>query len=330
MRHRFSLSFFLSLFLSSGCAVVVFDRFLDVPGQFFFIQDAIDFAHFGDTVRINCGVYSPSRTGEFFPIFLRNGVKLKGGSANCVVIDAQNTGSVLDVSNYTQGEISGITFRNGLAVNGGGLFLTNVTDTLIRNNVFESNRADNRGSALWMANSDNVRFENNLFNGNSRSSSATLTLASVQISDSGFSFFNNVITSGDGDGLTLENGATGTIENNIFFDNGSASEGFGFVDTSVSSTSKIAFNLFFQNAQGSFQLNGVAKTAAEANDLSGDDMIFENREGDPLFANAPVGDFHLVAGSPAIDAGDPDPAFNDATNGTRNDLGVFGGRNPLF
>src|SRR4029434_4378519 len=236
--------------------------------------------------------------------FLRDGVKLKGASADCVILDAQNTGGVLDVANYTQGEISGITFRNGSARNGGGIFLTNVTDTLIRDNIFQSNRADERGSAFWMSNSDNVRFENNLFQGNFRSSSSLTVPASVQIFDSRFSVCNNVIASGDSDGLRLESGAVGTIENNIFFDNGSGSEGFGLVDNSTSSPSKIAFNLFFQNTQGSFQLAGAAKTAVEANDLSGTDLIFDNFEGDPLFVNAAAGDFHLLVGSEAIDAGD--------------------------
>src|SRR4030095_14316106 len=142
MRRWFILSWLASLPLLSGCTAAFFNRFLDVPFDFFFIQDAIDFSGFGDTVRIHCGTYSPSRTGEFFPIFLRDGVKLKGASAGCVILDAQNTGGFLDVANYTQGEISGITFRNGSARNGGGIFLTNVTDTLIRDNIFQSNRAD--------------------------------------------------------------------------------------------------------------------------------------------------------------------------------------------
>src|SRR4029450_9082673 len=142
MRRWFLLSWLASLSLLSGCTAVFFNRVLDVPHEFCVLQDAIAFADFGDTVRIGCGTYSPSRTGEFFPIFLRDGVKLKGASADCVILDAQNTGGVLDVANYTQGEISGITFRNGSARNGGGIFLTNVTDPLIRDNIFPVKRAD--------------------------------------------------------------------------------------------------------------------------------------------------------------------------------------------
>jgi len=47
-----------------------------------------------------------------------------------------------------------------------------------------------------------------------------------------------------------------------------------------------------------------------------------NVEADPLFAGGD--DFQLGAGSTAIDAGDPDPTLDDV-DGTRNDLGAFGG-----
>lgn len=52
------------------------------------------------------------------------------------------------------------------------------------------------------------------------------------------------------------------------------------------------------------------------NDLCGDY--------DPLFVSMVDDDYHLQAGSPAIDAGDPDPAYNDPL-GSRNDMGAYGG-----
>jgi hypothetical protein len=44
---------------------------------------------------------------------------------------------------------------------------------------------------------------------------------------------------------------------------------------------------------------------------------------DPLFVDAPGGDYHLALHSPAIDAGDPAVAYADA-DGSRGDLGWYG------
>lgn len=49
-----------------------------------------------------------------------------------------------------------------------------------------------------------------------------------------------------------------------------------------------------------------------------------NISADPMFNDPGAGDFGLPEGSPCIDAGDPDAAYNDI-DGTRNDLGPTGG-----
>ena len=60
------------------------------------------------------------------------------------------------------------------------------------------------------------------------------------------------------------------------------------------------------------------------------DILYEgegNISEDPLFVDAENDDFHLLPQSPCIDAGNPDPDFNDP-DGSRNDMGIYGG--PLY
>jgi len=320
-----------SLIFTPGCFSAFFNNTYNVPNDFFFIQDALNFAFDGDTVTVNCGTYSPSFTGELFPLFVPDGVNLKGASANCVTLDAQGTGPVISVNNYNGGVISGFTLINGLATNGGGMVLANVSDLVVQDNIFQGNLSSNLGSALWMINGGpDMIFQNNLFEGNTRSAFGVGTPASVQLSNSQTSFFNNVIAFGDGNGLELDNGSTALIENNIFYKNGSGTLGFGFSDTTPSPSTTVAFNLFFGNVQNDISVGGNSVTAAQANALTGTDQFSSNFTADPLFVNPVVGgDFHLNPGSPAAGAGDPNTQFNNI-NGSRNDLGVFGGPFPLF
>ncbi len=74
-------------------------------------------------------------------------------------------------------------------------------------------------------------------------------------------------------------------------------------------SASIDFNNVWGNVEDSFE-----SFSAAGNNISED----------PQFVNADSGEFHLQAGSPCIDTGDPDPKFNDP-DGSRNDMGVFGG-----
>jgi len=316
-----------------GCGGFVNNTF-NVPRDFFFIQDALNFSVPGDTVTVNCGTYSSTNTGEIFPLFVPGGVSLKGASANCVILDAQSFGPVIVVNNYDSGIISGLTLVNGLANNGGGMSLSNVSNLFVEGNIFQGNQASNLGSGLSLINGGpGMVIQNNLFVGNTRSSVSAGVPAAVQLSNSQAQVFNNVIANGDGDGLSLNNGTVAQVENNIFYKNGSGTLGFGLFDSTPSTSTLVAFNLFFGNVENDISVGGNSVTAAQANALSGTDQFSNNISGDPLFVN-PInpligGDFHLSAGSPGIGAGDPNPQFNNL-NGTRNDMGVFGGPFPLF
>ena len=72
-------------------------------------------------------------------------------------------------------------------------------------------------------------------------------------------------------------------------------------------------NILWKNFNG---INRVKGTVTEN----------ENLDTDPKFTDKENGDFTLASDSPAINGGPPDTQYNDR-DGSRNDIGMFGGHN---
>ena len=144
--------------------------------------------------------------------------------------------------------------------------------------------------------------------------SSSLSLSNSVIADyagtaiwgsfSDFNLINNVIAGNGQDAIFLHDSTSAVIKNNIIVNNA----GFG-INGMESALASIDYNNVWGNAENSFE-----SFSAAGNNISED----------PQFVNADSGEFHLQAGSPCIDTGDPDPKFNDP-DGSRNDMGAFGG-----
>lgn len=122
----------------------------------------------------------------------------------------------------------------------------------------------------------------------------------MYLSDSSSPTITNVTISGNSaaayaGGMYLDQYSPATILNSILWNN-----------TPDEIYSEISLDIVtYSNIQGGFEGEG-------------------NLNADPLFIDPEYGDYHLQAGSPCIDAGNPDPQYND-TNGSRNDMGAYGG-----
>ena len=75
------------------------------------------------TVYLAEGVYSPSATGELFPLPIISHINIQGAGQDLTILDAEQTSRVAASALSEDITITDLTFRNGLANHGGGLYL---------------------------------------------------------------------------------------------------------------------------------------------------------------------------------------------------------------
>ena len=176
----------------------------------------------------------------------------------------------------------------------GALSFTN-SNGIIENAIFRDNYAQN-GGAVAAINSS-ITIQNSLFLENESvvfgGAVFALRCSSGVINNTiYYNYCTNV-----GGGVVIYDAIQGDIQNNIFYQNWGRQGNPGiYLEQTDSALVKIGYNF-----------------------LDGDSL-------NPGFVSLqkPNQDFHLIVGSVCMDAGNPDPKFNDV-DGSRNDQGAYGG-----
>jgi hypothetical protein len=155
----------------------------------------------------------------------------------------------------------------------------------------------------------------------------------IEITDTAqTSLFNNIIRDGaetysENNALYATSASRVLARNNIFYNySGSSYYGGNYglrLDGSnwnqIISNIGIAISNEFLTGPSA---NNIADYNISQSGSSGGILLLHHLSSDPLFVDA--NQFVLSATSPARNAGDPDPRFNDI-DGTRNDMGIYGG-----
>jgi parallel beta-helix repeat protein len=200
-------------------------------------------------------------------------------------------------------------FVTAIGGSGGGIYLKDASPK-ITNNVLLKNKSGfvgsffgGSGGAISITGASSPLIANNLIRENIAFEDAG---GGIYCQSAGAVFYNNIFHNNTAIGYFVNAGgifadSATTIKNCIFRDNKLVWPEVDEVMSQIEGNPDVTFS----NVQDGFTGNG-------------------NIDADPLYVNSSQGDFRLLAGSPCIDAGDPDPIFNDL-DGTRNDMGIYGG-----
>jgi parallel beta-helix repeat protein len=249
------------------------------------IQKGIDSATGGDTVLVEKGRYVENVNFCGKALLLASHFIFDGMTATIesTVIDGDSSGTVVE---FTSGEsfgsvIRGFTVTGGYAVYGGGILCHNSSPTITENFVVENACMQGYGGpAIYCESGSNARLYRNVV-------ARCVGPGAIGVRDgSNPQVINNTICDNSWGGISIITGSDPYIKNNIFCNNVS----YGVHVASASCD--VSYNDVFGHAENYVGI-------PDQTDING------NISADPLFENPSAGDYHLTAGSPCIDAGDP-------------------------
>lgn len=283
---------------------------LRVPADYPTIQAAINAAVAGDTVLVSPGSYPERLNYDGKAITVIS----EGGPAT-TIIDGGNSGNVLvfDSGEGPAARLEGFTIKNGRASFGAGIDILAASPSIV-GNVFDTNTqtAGGYGAAIG-GNGSSALIERNIFRNNSCDSqhlSGVITFVNGSSPD----IVNNLIVDNPCRAITitLPSGNSPQVSNNTIVGNRTGIK----VSAQVNSTLHLyQNNILAGNAVGFEITNGSAAN----NPLFKNNLLFNNTSNyvgvtdqtgvngnlsaDPLFVAPAAGNYHIAAGSPAVDAG---------------------------
>ena len=148
---------FLSLLVGTATATTI-----HVPSDQMTIQNGISAASVGDTVLVACGTYYEH------DITMKSGITLRSesGNAECVIIDAEGSGRVLECAGISdQTRVEGLTLTGGSESEGGAVWCLYSSPTF--SNVVLENNIGSYGAGMFCGTSSSPTIEHCIFRHNS-------------------------------------------------------------------------------------------------------------------------------------------------------------------
>lgn len=182
---------------------------VDPGGPLTSIQQALNGASPGDVIVVHPGTYHERLT-------LRDGISILAQTLGSVTVDAEGEGSVvtaIGVGNTTL--VSGLWFRNGSAVNGGGLYAL-ASSLRFADCGFEANAAV-LGGGVYLRDASRINFDRCIFAGNDATVGGGLYLDFSQAQVAGAYIYNN--EAADGAAISANNAAEAVFSASTIYTN---------------------------------------------------------------------------------------------------------------
>jgi len=226
------------------------------------------------TIHVAASIYSPSHSGESFPLNMKSWVSLIGQGADSTLLDAERSSTVINVANVQNATVEGFTITGGKATNGGGVMCSNSLVTFANNRITD-NTADLGAGVYCLGGSPS--FQDNIIVDNTASGRLGYGGAMFIINSSP-SLTGNTVSQNRGDkiGCLYLDQSSATIEDNVIAGNIATGQGAlaGAIYAQGGSLT-MRGNAIFDNAatSGSGLVGGIHILAAsgslEANEFSG-------------------------------------------------------------
>ncbi len=297
----------------------------DGSGDYLTIQEGIDAASDGDEVVVCDGTYTgdSNRDLDFHGKAIT--VRSENGPDNCIIDcqgseDDQHRGFYFRTGETADATVEGFTITNGWANGGGGIYCLGSNPTVttctfsgnsanfgggifnnyhsnptVTNCTFSGNIATFNGGGIGNYDLSNANIANCTFSGNSAvCGGGTCNFeASPTVTNSAFS--GNSADYGGG----MYNQSSNPTVTNCTFSGNEADQGGGMLNWSGDPT--LANCILWDDNPDEIVDDGGAGTTVSYSDVQGGWPGQGNIDADPLFAGPT--DYHLLPGSPCIDAG---------------------------